>query len=221
MATAQLNPAPTAVKVPRKKVTHNANPLLVPTETGKSRAPTCKLPPDDHVYGKVVGRDEEGAKEVIMTWKEHTKNAASMPGRDFKALNKNSVRAGNVTSKDMTEYRKVHDFRLKSGEEKANQLKSGMTEIDPLFAFGKKTRPGTPMEVVLTNTFQNEFVEKMEIVKQQYARQENRSIAVLHTKASLGHAKHPEAASETKEPFKLKKFQNASPKIVQADLPGA
>ena len=28
------------------------------------------------------------------------------------------------------------------------------------------------MEVVLTNTFQNEFVEKMEIVKQQYARQE-------------------------------------------------
>jgi hypothetical protein len=37
----------------------------------------CKLPPDDHVYGKVVGRDEEGAKEVIMTWKEHTKNAAS------------------------------------------------------------------------------------------------------------------------------------------------
>jgi hypothetical protein len=29
------------------------------------------------------------------------------------------------------------------------------------------------MEVVLTNTFQNEFVEKMAIVKQQYAREEN------------------------------------------------
>jgi hypothetical protein len=43
-------------------------------------------------------------------------------------------------------------------------------------------RPGTPMEVVLTNTFQNEFVEKMEIVKQQYARQEN--VSAMHPMTS-------------------------------------
>jgi hypothetical protein len=38
------------------------------------------------------------------------------------------------------------------------------------------------MEVVLTNTFQNEFVEKMEIVKQQYARQEN--VSAMHPMTS-------------------------------------
>merc|ERR1711871_321575 len=130
-----------------------------------------------------------------------------MPGRDFKALNKNSVRAGNVTSKETMEYRKIHDFRLKMGEDRATAKKHNhTTDTNPDFAYGLKTRPGTPMEVVLTNTFQNEFIAKQNEVAS-HQPMEVRSIPVLHTKASLGHARRPERAPDAKLPFKLKKFE--------------
>jgi len=206
MATAQLNPAPTAVRVPQKKVSRNVNPLLLPTETGKARPSTYALPPQEHVYGKEMGRDPEGAKEVVGFWKEHQKNADSQPGRDFKALNKNSVRAGNVTAKETMEYRKCHDFRLKMGghDEPQGQGAAGSKAAAPVdvntdFAYGLKTRPGTPMEVVLTNTFQNEFLAKQADINSM-AREEQRSIPVLHTKASMGHARRPELAPQVQGP---------------------
>mmetsp|Transcript_8010 Transcript_8010/g.18887 ORF Transcript_8010/g.18887 Transcript_8010/m.18887 type:complete len:202 (-) Transcript_8010:381-986(-) len=193
---------------PTKKHT---NPLLIPVEIGKPRPPVVDLPPPEHVYGIKSELDGEGAGAVIGGWVEHQPNAASMPGRDFKKLNRMALNHGQgVTTSQISSFRKGHDARLKGGHETSKAVSLPSSQ-DPEFAYGIKSGPRTSMEQLMTNQYLRDFVEEQGKKEDQY-QMAVRKIPVMHTKASLGH-RFVEPVPDQTVPFKMKKFANVQAKI--------
>lgn len=200
---------------------HRTNPLLIRQPVGKVRPNTRDLPPEEWTYGRRDRYDPEGVREVIGTWKTHRPNPEEMPGRDFVRLNKAAADAGATTAKHTATFRQVNDIRLKQGE--AATDRGGYVVYDSLdqHTFGRPTnRPTTPISLVLTNTYQRQWIEdRRQLSNEEHV--ESRAIQQAgkwgkfkqsqHTRASLGHQKvrAPPPAS----PFKLKRFTEVESRV--------
>ena len=68
------------------------NQLLVSDDVGKSKPSTRKLPGENFTYGKADFQDVEGAGEVMSNWRFHDQSGKTRPDRDFKKLNKMSIK---------------------------------------------------------------------------------------------------------------------------------
>jgi hypothetical protein len=193
-----------------------ANPLLVKIQTGKVKATTYSLPPEGFVYGRRDQYQEEGVKEVVNSWQNHTPPAEAVPGRDFVKLNRSAVVRGAVSSKDIANFRTTHDARLKTG---ATITKGQAKQLDPSFTYGRPSKPSTPIHDVLNNTFQRNAIiaarRQAAFEAAQREQQENSKAGKFgqsqHTRASLGHMKI--RAPDAREPFKLAKFKEVGPRI--------
>jgi len=188
------------------------NPLLTAVEVGKPKAATIELPPPDHVYGMKSDLDCEGAGAVMQGWMEHAPNAAAVPGRDFKALNRMAINAGQgLTANQISHFRKKHDARLKGGHAgKAEPLLLPSSQ-DPAHAYGVTSGGRISMEALMQNEYQNQWVAQQGKKDEGYAK-EKQKIPVMHTRASLGH-RYVEPVADTHKPFKLKKFANIPGKL--------
>ena len=91
--------------------THNQ--LLVSDDVGKAKPCTRKLPGEQFTYGKADTQDVEGAGEVMSNWKFHGQSRRTRPDRDFKKLNKMSVKEKACNAHDMYKFRQTHDARMK------------------------------------------------------------------------------------------------------------
>ncbi len=69
--------------------------------------------------------------------------------RDFKKLNKMSLKSGSVTAKDQYEYRSNHDARIAFGV--TNEKKISLPSED--FTFGKRNRPQTPVNGIISHVY--------------------------------------------------------------------
>mmetsp|Transcript_9742 Transcript_9742/g.15433 ORF Transcript_9742/g.15433 Transcript_9742/m.15433 type:complete len:216 (-) Transcript_9742:887-1534(-) len=190
------------------------NPLLLPIEVGKPKPTAMELPPPDHVYGMKSDLDCEGAGAVMGGWMEHAPNAASVPGRDFKRLNRMAINAGQgLTANQISHFRKKHDARLKGGH--PGKADGGTISLpssqDPSFAYGVKSGGRIPMEALMQNEYQNQWVAQQGRKDDQYLNAKQK-IPVMHTRASLGH-RYVEPVVDVHKPFKLKKFANIPGKL--------
>lgn len=128
-----------------------SNCLLVKDDVGRAKPSTRRLPQNDHVYGKAdLLRDRETATDVCSNWQvyasaSHVRNDP----RDFKKLNKMSLRSGSVNARDQYRFRASHDARIPFGlvEEKMMMLPSGD------FSYGKPNRVQTPVGRIIQNTY--------------------------------------------------------------------
>jgi hypothetical protein len=166
------------------------------------------------VYGSKSDLDGEGAGAVMGGWMEHAPNAASVPGRDFKKLNRMALNAGQgLNANQISAYRKNHDARLKGGH--AGKSEGGSIALpssqDPGFAYGKKSGGRIPMESLMQNEYQNQWVAQQGKKDEGYMKSKQK-IPVMHTRASLGH-RHVEPPPDNAKPFKLKKFENIPGKL--------
>ena len=166
------------------------------------------------VYGSKSDLDGEGAGAVMGGWMEHAPNAASVPGRDFKKLNRMALNAGQgLNANQISAYRKNHDARLKGGH--AGKSEGGSIALpssqDPGFAYGKKSGGRIPMESLMQNEYQNQWVAQQGKKDEGYMKSKQK-IPVMHTRASLGH-RHVEPPPDNAKPFKLKKFENVPGKL--------
>ena len=195
------------------------NPLLMPVEIGKPRPSAMELPPPDHVYGMKSNLDGEGAGAVMGGWMEHAPNAASLPGRDFKKLNRMAINAGQgITASQISNFRKRHDARLKGGQHVKSEghVISLPSSQDPTLAYGIKSGSRISMEALMQNEYQNQFVAQQGKKDDQYLNAKQK-IPVMHTRASLGH-RYVKPVQNQQKPFKLKKFANVPGKL---HVPGA
>uniref|UniRef100_A0A7S0QIX2 Uncharacterized protein n=1 Tax=Cryptomonas curvata TaxID=233186 RepID=A0A7S0QIX2_9CRYP len=196
------------MEMPRKYT----NPLLLPIEVGKSKPAVVDLPPADHIYGIKSNLDCEGAGSVIGGWLEHQPNAAAIPGRDFKTLNRMAIMSGNgVTATQVASFRREHDARLKGGHERVHQGVHLPSSQDPVFSYGIKSGERIPMDSIMSNQYLKDFLSQQE-VKQEQHQLAKKHIPVMHTKASLGH-RFVEPVNDTSKPFKMKKFLNVPPRL--------
>jgi hypothetical protein len=123
----------------------SGNALLVKDDVGRAKPSTRALPGPGFTYGKDVVHDAEDAGQVTSSWKFHQPSQDLSPDRDFKTLNRLSVRNGKVTARDQTDFRKVTDARIRNSTGKL-MVKSLAVPMQP---FGMPSKPSTPMAGVI------------------------------------------------------------------------
>lgn len=193
------------------------NPLLLPIEVGRPKMSAVDLPPPDHVYGIKSDLGGEGAGAVIGAWAEHSPNAASQPGRDFRALNRMAITRGQgVNAAQITQFRRTHDARLRGGQERHTAGQSLPSSHDPAFSYGIKSGVRVSMDALMANQYQNDWVAEQGKKEDQY-NMAKKTIPVTHTRASLGH-RYVEPVYEEKPLFKMKKFAHVQGKIKSSEI---
>lgn len=193
-----------------------ANPLLTKTQLGSVKATSYDLPADfQFTYGMQQPRDGLTAGGVIDNWAEHSGTQNMKPARDFKALNKQAIMAGNLDSKSVREYTKSHDIRVRVG----GQSRSAPLPIDENTTFGKTVRPSTPFGDLVSHGFRYDWVMQSELAENVVQKMKPKKPAP--TKASTQTAKQRQieiasrdASEMPKKEWKMKKFENVKSRAV-------
>lgn len=94
-----------------------SNMLLVRDDVGKSKPTTRNLPQSSFVFGKPeLLAERETAQDLTTKWHMHTKShGMQQDPRDFKKLNKMSLKSGSVNARDQYKFRASHDVRIPFG----------------------------------------------------------------------------------------------------------
>lgn len=115
------------------------NCLLVKDDVGKAKPNTRNLPDSNFVFGKPeLLPDRETAQDVTTKWQLHQGlRITKQDPRDFKKLNKMSLKGSCVNARDQYQFRASHDARIPFGvvEDKPIMLPGDV------FTFGKRNRP--------------------------------------------------------------------------------
>uniref|UniRef100_A0A7S2C318 Uncharacterized protein n=1 Tax=Alexandrium andersonii TaxID=327968 RepID=A0A7S2C318_9DINO len=198
------------------------NAVLVKDDIGKAKPTVYDLPHEGHAYGRAEMPDLEGAREVTMNWASHVPRAKSGPaGQDFKLINKMATRNRVSNAKDLADFRKSSDFPLTQQGPAGVLPKVIPSDVIPSFAYGKKSRPSTPISAVVGGHFAAEHEDALDQNYLRYAEEQGPAgpRKVKLTKASRDRIsdsrtkKALENSQEVKEPFKMKKFSRVSSRL--------
>ena len=195
-----------------EKLQKSANFLLVKDDVGRAKPTIRVLPGIDFTYGRNIQRDKEGAGAVTSSWQFHTPSPPPTPDRDFKALNFLSVRDGRTTPKQLTEFRKGKDVRLR--------LHSHRLSLSPpppnSTVFGIRTRPSTPMNSVMSHLYgriaselKHEEYKEEKVTSPKMKRPRMTRTATLLMQS----VRSSSAFSKPQSTFKMKKFLRATARV--------
>jgi len=193
------------------------NPLIHRSEVGKPMFHN-DLPnlPQDYTFGAPLKRDPEGAGEVMLTWHTHAPPKSKTTydfGRDFKALNKKSVQDGVITAKGISDYRKVHDVRIKPKVSGARPLIAPPDLIkDPHHSFGARSGESESVADLIQNRWEFEWVaeqkKRMERIEKSKEKELQRRHSPQRTMARIRTVTPKAATPQPHEGFTLKQFRN-------------
>lgn len=142
---------------------------LVKDDVGKAK-PTCyDLPPEHHAYGRSEQPDMEGAREVTMHWAAHVPRPRPMENaQDIRKINKMATKDGVGNAKDLAAYRKTKDVKLIPTGPAGSMPKVIPSDVIPSFAYGRKSRPSTPIASVVGNHYAAEYEEALSASYENY-----------------------------------------------------
>ncbi|XP_067867960.1 cilia- and flagella-associated protein 77 [Heterodontus francisci] len=136
------------------------NPLLIKSELGKGKRSGNTLPGPNYVYGTFDRIYDGGVPAAIGHWntvKPKAQQEQHKLKRNFAALNKEAIKAGLVTPREIYQFRATHNIGT-SGKKK--EEKEGLL---PEITFGMPARPSTPMFDMLEHKFQKEWIEEQKV----------------------------------------------------------
>jgi len=192
-------------------------------DVGKAKPFCLTLPPEHHAYGRSEPADMEGAREVTMHWASHVPRVQSGPAcQDFKKINKVAAKSGVANAKQLADFRKDTDIKLIPSGPAGSLPKVIPSDVIPSFAYGKKSRPSTPIHSVVGGHYAAEYEEALESQYRKYAEEndmpngKHRIKLTKATKALISDAKARRGLGEqieVKEPFKLSKFKKVQSRL--------
>jgi len=197
------------------------NAILVKDDVGKAK-PTCfDLPHEAHAYGRAEAADLEGAREVTMHWASHVPRPK--PGeniQDFRKLNMMAAKANVSNAVDLATFKRYHDVKLIPPAANGAQPKVIPSDVIPSFAYGRKSRPSTPISAVVGYQYSAEYEEalyngyeayQMNSAPDKYkVRLTKASKTLINNARSHRHSYEHEAP---KELFKLTKFKKVPSRL--------
>jgi len=200
------------------------NPLLVRDDVGKAKASCYDLPNDKFAYGRPGNHDSEGAREVSMYWVSHKPSPTPESNApDFVWFNKRAASARVTTARDLAYYRKEHDsltprYGIDSRKPPGKVIPSDMIAS---FTYGKKVRPSTPIDEVISHRFAEAAEEDLKKFYTDTFEEYNQAASKVRkiplTTASRGHASFARKAMQQEERkedlYKLSKFKSVPTKI--------
>lgn len=188
-----------------QKLQNSKNVLLVKDDVGRPKATVRNLPSSEHFYGAKPKPDKEGAGALISSWQEHNPTKKESKQKDFKLLNKMSLENKLTSAKEVANFVKENNVKVK---EKRIKLNKGC-DVPKDINFGVPNKPGTPIEEIVCFGYGNHAAE--EIRRTYEANLSNKPVKPKQALESI-EVKKAQPDEEKKE-FKLKKFQNVESKV--------
>ncbi|KAM9360740.1 cilia- and flagella-associated protein 77 [Symphorus nematophorus] len=180
------------------------NPRIIKAPLGHSRSSGLSVPGPDFTFGISSQRDG-GVAEVLSSWTVQPRHEDPAPvSPDFVSLNRDAVRSGVVTSKELSQYRAQRGGALTT-KPAPKQREASVPEI----TFGISSRPSTPMADVLSHQYGRRWIEEQRFRDQTSPRNDPQRIkpgCVLDTKTSLMRRSSACPAQLPVAPFKLPQF---------------
>lgn len=215
----------------RPKISRTAdskfNRLIMKSQLGRSKHSSYNLPGKYHTYGAKVPRNEEGAKEVVLTWVPFEKKGGDEKSMNIMKMNKRAIKNKQVKVKEMIEYNRAHPIyerrvvKSKSTTQSTKQKLGQMRSLPGGKAFGRKNEYGEPIYKLVNGEY-----TKTDDIDKFYPSNNPKSNRVRRkkeletfdskrpTKASVGHATAARKLKEKpKTPFKMKRFANIEPRV--------
>lgn len=199
------------------------NTILVKDDVGKAKATCFDLPHEAFAYGRSEPADLEGAREVTMHWAAHVPRPK--PGeniQDFRKLNKMAAQANVPNAVELARFKRDKDVKLIPPAPVGAAPKVIPSDVIPSFAYGRKSRPSTPINAVVGYQYSAEYEEALANGYEQYQAMSdvaNSKHRVRLTKASKSLISTSRTKrdsfnnSEPKELFKLTKFKKVSSRL--------
>lgn len=199
-----------------EKLINKKNQLLVKDDVGKAKPATRDLPPDGFTFGRADKKDQENAGIITSSWKMHEQSKPKGSERDFRKLNKMSIKEGIVDSKNQKDFRMQNDPRIEHYID--NKCKKFV--VPETSAFGRPNRPSTPINGVINNYYGEAAKIQIDEKYGQSFELKKHVKGMPEPKETSGHLKAVEfikmkatVSAEDKPQFKLKRFQNVDARI--------
>ena len=120
------------------------NRLIMKSVTGKAKHSSYDLPGEYHTYGVKVPKDDEGAKDVILTWVPFKSERGDNKKLNIVKMNKAAIQNKRVGVKDLMNYNKTHPIYEKPGvsssptrTKSTKQMLNGARSLPGGKAFGR------------------------------------------------------------------------------------
>merc|ERR1712070_829408 len=204
------------------------NSILVRDDVGRAKATCYDLPHEAHAYGRAEPADMEGAREVTMHWAAHVPSfKVGDNQQDFRKLNKMAAKANVPNAVELARFKRDHDVKVLPQASQGSLPKVIPSDVIPSFAYGRKSRPSTPINAVVGYQYAAEYEEALANDYGQYqivSDTANGKYKVRLTKASkalMSHSRHRRESVDTRpepEPFKLTKFKKVPSRLKLSPL---
>lgn len=201
----------------------SVNVILVKDDVGKAK-PTCfDLPHQAHAYGRAEPADMEGAREVTMHWAAHVPRPK--PGenvQDFRKLNRMAAKANVPNAVELAKFKREHDVKLIPAAPVGAQPKVIPSDVIPSFAYGRKSRPSTPVNAVVGYQYAAEYEEALSRGYEGYqiihetAHGKHKVRLTKASRALISTSRANRASYDAPpplEPFKLSKFKKVQSRL--------
>ncbi|XP_029915607.1 cilia- and flagella-associated protein 77 [Myripristis murdjan] len=191
------------------------NPLLIKASLGHSRSRGLSRPGPDFVYGDSSTVRDGGVAEVLSSWRVQSGSGSCRPRRpdpDFVSLNRDGVRLGLVTARELSQYR----AQRQSSAPKRPQPPSGRTARCPAvpdITFGIGTKPSSPLSDLLSHQFARRWLDEQQLRNPTSSQQQLKSKpgCIPDTRTSL--LRRSRALPHTHTPFTLPRFREVAPAL--------
>ncbi|XP_071328502.1 cilia- and flagella-associated protein 77 [Trachinotus anak] len=196
------------------------NPLLIKASLGQTKSRGLTVPGPDFTFGTSSNSLRDGGvAEVLSSWRVQSRRGDSAPHRpvvpDFVSLNRDAVKSGLVTSKELSQYRaQGGGARTKHPAPRQQEGRGSRHLAVPDITFGVTTRASSPLSDLLSHQYAHRWLDE------QLSRNQTSNHKQLHrmtpgcipdTRTSL--LRRSRALPVTQTPFRLPRFTQVPPAL--------
>jgi len=204
------------------------NRLIVKPVIGRSRHSSYDLPGKYHRYGAKCPRDDESAKDVILTWvpfkqdKNHDERELNIV-----KMNKRAIRDKHLTPKEITEYNRAHPIYESKSSKLSSSTKYSTGKFESTRSlpggrpFGRVNPKDEPIQKLVNGEYAgtsnvDTFYPLRNAKSNRAQKRENKKNYDPRrpTKASIGHGTTARNLNKKPaSPFKMKRFQSVKSRV--------
>uniref|UniRef100_A0A146NXM3 Cilia and flagella associated protein 77 n=1 Tax=Fundulus heteroclitus TaxID=8078 RepID=A0A146NXM3_FUNHE len=138
------------------------DPLLIKAPLGKVQSRGLTVPGPDFTFGTSSSFRDGGVAEALSSWRVQPRREESAWCLDFVSLNRDAVRSGLVTSKELSQYRAQRGW-VKAQKPAAKQHEgraSRQPPVVPDITFGVRNRPSSPLADILSHQYGQRWIDQ-------------------------------------------------------------
>ncbi|XP_051807229.1 cilia- and flagella-associated protein 77 [Acanthochromis polyacanthus] len=190
------------------------NPLHIKAPLGQSRSRGLTVPGPDFTFGTSSSSLKHGGvAEVLSSWKVPSRPEGSVVRLDFVSLNRDAVRSGLVTSKEISQYRAQRGGP--SIQSPAPRCCEGGASRHPApvpdMTFGVRNRPSSPLSDLLSHQYGRSWLDEQLSRNQNSTTHQVKPGGAAETRTTL--MRRSRALPVTHSPVQLSQFTQVSPAL--------